>query len=92
MKRFEGRENVLLNDRMFLMHMDACDLDVAEVALLNNVFAAVNAEGNRLFCTSNRWKQTASIRSIMARLDEPRGLVRLADHPTWLACCRRFPA
>ncbi len=41
--------NVLLNYRMFLLHKDARYLDVAEVALLNNVLAAVNLEGNRFF-------------------------------------------
>ena len=41
--------NVLFNYRMFLMHKDACYLDVAEVALLNNVLAAVNLDGNRFF-------------------------------------------
>lgn len=41
--------NVLFNYRMFLMHKDAQYLDVAEVALLNNVHAAVNLEGNRFF-------------------------------------------
>ena len=41
--------NVLFNYRMFLMHKDAKYLDVAEVALLNNVLAAVNFEGNRFF-------------------------------------------
>ena len=41
--------NVLFNYRMFLMHKDAKYLDVAEVALLNNVLAAVNLEGNRFF-------------------------------------------
>jgi len=41
--------NVLLNYRMFLLHKDAKYLDVAEVALLNNVLAAVNLEGNRFF-------------------------------------------
>jgi uncharacterized protein len=39
--------NVLFNYRMFLLHKDARYLDVAEVALLNNVLAAVNLEGNR---------------------------------------------
>ena len=34
---------------MFLLHKDAKYLDVAEVALLNNVLAAVNLEGNRFF-------------------------------------------
>ena len=34
---------------MFLLHKDAKYLDVAEVALLNNVLAAVNLEGNKFF-------------------------------------------
>lgn len=41
--------NVLFNYRMFLLTKDAKYLDVAEVALLNNVLAAVNFEGNRFF-------------------------------------------
>ncbi len=41
--------NVLFNYRMFLLTKDAKYLDVAEVALLNNVLAAVNLEGNRFF-------------------------------------------
>ena len=41
--------NVLFNYRMFLLERDAKYLDVAEVALLNNVLAAVNLEGNRFF-------------------------------------------
>ena len=41
--------NVLFNYRMFLLHKDGRYLDVAEVALLNNVLAAVNLEGNRFF-------------------------------------------
>lgn len=41
--------NVLFNYRMFLLNKDAKYLDVAEVALLNNVLAAVNLEGNRFF-------------------------------------------
>ena len=41
--------NVLFNYRMFLLHKDAEYLDVAEVALLNNVLAAVNLAGNRFF-------------------------------------------
>jgi len=41
--------NVLLNHRMFLMNKDAKYIDVAEVALLNNVLAAVNLEGNKFF-------------------------------------------
>ena len=41
--------NVLFNYRMFLLHKNAKYLDVAEVALLNNVLAAVNLEGNKFF-------------------------------------------
>ncbi len=41
--------NVFLNYRLFLLHKEARYLDVAEVALLNNVLAAVNLEGNRFF-------------------------------------------
>ncbi len=41
--------NVLFNHRMFLMEKDGRYMDVAEVALLNNVLAGVNLEGNRFF-------------------------------------------
>lgn len=41
--------NVLFNFRMFLMTHDAKYMDVAEVALMNNVLAGVNLEGNRFF-------------------------------------------
>ncbi|MEM7385044.1 MAG: beta-L-arabinofuranosidase domain-containing protein [Verrucomicrobiota bacterium] len=41
--------NVLFNYRMFLLQKDGKFLDVAEVALLNGVLAAVNLEGNRFF-------------------------------------------
>lgn len=41
--------NVMVNYRMFLLHQDARFLDVAEVALYNNVLAGVNLEGNRFF-------------------------------------------
>ncbi len=41
--------NVFFNHRMFLLHKDAKYLDVAEVALLNNVLAAVSLEGNKFF-------------------------------------------
>ena len=41
--------NVFFNHRMFLMEKDAKYMDVAEVALLNNVLAGVNLEGNRFF-------------------------------------------
>ncbi len=41
--------NVFFNHRMFLLQKDAKYIDVAEVALLNNVLAAVNLEGNKFF-------------------------------------------
>ncbi len=41
--------NVFFNYRMFLMSGDAKYVDVAEVALYNNVLAGVNLEGNRFF-------------------------------------------
>jgi len=41
--------NVLFNYRMFLMMQDATYMDVAEIALLNNVLAGVNFEGNEFF-------------------------------------------
>jgi len=41
--------NVFFNWRMFLRYRDAKFLDVAEVALYNNVLAGVNLAGNRFF-------------------------------------------
>ena len=41
--------NVFFNYRMFLASGDAKYVDVAEVALYNNVLAGVNMEGNRFF-------------------------------------------
>jgi uncharacterized protein len=41
--------NVFFNFRMFLLTRDAKYIDVAEVALLNNVLAGVNLEGNKFF-------------------------------------------
>lgn len=41
--------NVLFNYRMFLASGNAKYVDVAEVALYNNVLAGVNIEGNRFF-------------------------------------------
>ena len=41
--------NVFFNYRMFLLEKDAKYIDVAEVALFNNVLAGVNLEGNRFF-------------------------------------------
>lgn len=41
--------NVFFNYRMYLMTGDAKYVDVAEVALYNNVLAGVNLEGNKFF-------------------------------------------
>lgn len=41
--------NVLFNYRMYLATGDSKYLDVAEIALYNNVLAGVNMEGNRFF-------------------------------------------
>jgi uncharacterized protein len=41
--------NVLWNFRMFMLTHEAKYLDVAEIALFNNVLAGVNFEGNRFF-------------------------------------------
>ncbi|QQE10001.1 glycoside hydrolase family 127 protein [Planctomycetota bacterium] len=41
--------NVLVNYRMFLLHKDAKYLDVAEVALYNNVLAGVSLKGDTFF-------------------------------------------
>ena len=41
--------NVLFNHRMYLMEKNGKYMDVAEIALLNNVLAGVNLEGNRFF-------------------------------------------
>ncbi len=41
--------NVFFNYRMFLLQRDAKYVDVAEVALLNNVLASVSLEGNKFF-------------------------------------------
>ena len=44
-----GVGNVFFNHRMYLMEKDGKYVDVAEIALLNNVLAGVNLEGNRFF-------------------------------------------
>lgn len=44
-----GVGSVMFNYRMFLMSRDAKYVDVAEVALYNNVLAGVNLEGNKFF-------------------------------------------
>ncbi len=41
--------NVLFNFRMYLLHMDAKYLDVAEVALLNNALAGISLKGDTFF-------------------------------------------
>ena len=41
--------NVMFNFRMFMAEKDAKYIDVAEVALYNNVLAGVNLEGNKFF-------------------------------------------
>ena len=41
--------NVFFNYRMYLMEKNGKYVDVAEIALLNNVLAGVNLEGNRFF-------------------------------------------
>jgi DUF1680 family protein len=41
--------NVFFNQRMYLMEKNGKYMDVAEVALYNNVLAGVNLEGNRFF-------------------------------------------
>lgn len=41
--------NVFFNFRLFLLTGDAQFMDVAEIALFNNVLAGVNLEGNRFF-------------------------------------------
>lgn len=41
--------NVLFNYRMFLLTRDSKYVDVAEVALYNNVLAGINLEGNKFF-------------------------------------------
>lgn len=41
--------NVFFNHRMFLLEREGKYMDVAEVALLNNVLAGVNLAGNRFF-------------------------------------------
>jgi DUF1680 family protein len=41
--------NVFFNHRMYLMEKNGKYIDVAEIALFNNVLAGVNLEGNRFF-------------------------------------------
>ncbi|MDU1889326.1 MAG: glycoside hydrolase family 127 protein [Dysgonomonas sp.] len=70
--------NVFFNHRMFLLEKDGKYMDVAEVALLNNVLAGVNLEGNKFFYVNplessgmvdrSHWFGTACCPTNMARL------------------------
>ena len=80
--------NVFFNYRMFLLHKDAKYLDVAEVALLNNVLAAVNLEGNRFFYV-NPLEADGKYPFNHGTAGRARGLEQPVAHRTWLACCRK---
>lgn len=70
--------NVFFNQRMFLLNKDGKYMDVAEVALLNNVLAGVNLEGNKFFYVNplqsegmvdrSHWFGTACCPTNLARL------------------------
>lgn len=70
--------NVFFNHRMFLLHKDGKYMDVAEVALLNNVLAGVNLDGNKFFYVNplessgnvdrSHWFGTACCPTNIARL------------------------
>lgn len=70
--------NVFFNHRMFLLEKDGKYMDVAEIALLNNVLAGVNLEGNKFFYVNplessgnvdrSHWFGTACCPTNMARL------------------------
>lgn len=70
--------NVFFNHRMFLLEKDGKYMDVAEVALLNNVLAGVNLEGNKFFYVNplesdgmvdrSHWFGTACCPTNLARL------------------------
>ncbi|MDR0824090.1 MAG: glycoside hydrolase family 127 protein, partial [Prevotella sp.] len=70
--------NVFFNHRMFLLEKDGKYMDVAEVALLNNVLAGVNLEGDKFFYVNplesagtverSRWFGTACCPTNLARL------------------------
>ena len=82
--------NVLLNYRMFLLHKDAKYLDVAEVALLNNVLAAVNFEGNRFFYV-NPLEADGKYPFNHGTAGRAPCLGPLAAHPIWQGYCPKFP-
>lgn len=70
--------NVFFNHRMFLLEKDGKYMDVAEVALFNNVLAGVNMEGNKFFYVNplesdgmvdrSHWFGTACCPTNLARL------------------------
>lgn len=70
--------NVFFNHRMFLLEKDGKYMDVAEVALLNNVLAGVNLESNKFFYVNplesdgmvdrSHWFGTACCPTNLARL------------------------
>lgn len=70
--------NVFFNHRMFLLEKDGKYIDVAEVALLNNVLAGVNLEGDKFFYVNplasdgmvdrSHWFGTACCPTNLARL------------------------
>ncbi|TKC05580.1 hypothetical protein FA048_17820 [Pedobacter polaris] len=70
--------NVFFNHRMFLLNKDGKYMDIAEVALLNNVLAGVNLEGNKFFYVNplqsegmvdrSHWFGTACCPTNLARL------------------------
>ncbi|MCD7937973.1 MAG: glycoside hydrolase family 127 protein [Tannerellaceae bacterium] len=70
--------NVFFNHRMFLLEKDGKYMDVAEIALLNNVLAGVNLEGNKFFYVNplessgrvdrSHWFGTACCPTNLARL------------------------
>lgn len=70
--------NVFFNHRMFLLEKDGKYMDVAEVAMLNNVLAGVNLEGNKFFYVNplasagmvdrSHWFGTACCPTNLARL------------------------
>lgn len=70
--------NVFFNHRMFLLEKNGEYMDVAEVALLNNVLAGVNLEGNKFFYVNplesdgmvdrSHWFGTACCPTNLARL------------------------
>ncbi|MDR3057144.1 MAG: glycoside hydrolase family 127 protein [Prevotella sp.] len=70
--------NVFFNHRMFLLEKDGKYMDVAEIALLNNVLAGVNLDGDKFFYINplasdgmvdrSHWFGTACCPTNLARL------------------------